>query len=456
MKDKLQEITKRAMEQIDAAEEMSALNDVRVAVLGKKGELTAVLKSMKDVKPEDRPAVGQLVNETRSAIEEKLAEAKERMEEAELDHRLKSEVIDVTLPAKKAKIGHLHPNTNVLQEVEDIFVGMGYEVVEGPEVEYDYYNFEALNIPANHPAKDEQDTFYINKDILLRTQTSPVQVRVMEKGKLPIRMIAPGRVFRSDEVDATHSPSFHQIEGMVIDKNITFADLKGTLQEFVKQLFGGIGKNFMNPALAARAFLFSWPVIMTTWVQPGDWAPLFGSSADAVTSATPLASLHQSALPAESLMSLFLGKTGGTGIGGKILAGMNSNNWFDLEHPWYSIGLVAYIVMVIFFAYFYTSITFNPLEVADNMKKQGGFIPGIRPGKPTVDYLTKMLNYIIFIGAAGLTIVAVIPFFFNGVFGANVSFGGTSIIIIVGVILETLKQIESMMLVRNYKGFLDN
>ena len=247
MKDKLQEITKRAMEQIDAAEEMSALNDVRVAVLGKKGELTAVLKSMKDVKPEDRPAVGQLVNETRSAIEEKLAEAKERMEEAELDRRLKSEVIDVTLPAKKAKIGHLHPNTNVLQEVEDIFVGMGYEVVEGPEVEYDYYNFEALNIPANHPAKDEQDTFYINKDILLRTQTSPVQVRVMEKGKLPIRMIAPGRVFRSDEVDATHSPSFHQIEGMVIDKNITFADLKGTLQEFVKQLFGADTKVKFRP-----------------------------------------------------------------------------------------------------------------------------------------------------------------------------------------------------------------
>lgn len=247
MKDTLQEITKRAMEQIDAAEEMSALNDVRVAVLGKKGELTAVLKSMKDVKPEDRPAVGQLVNETRSAIEEKLAEAKERMEEAELDHRLKSEVIDVTLPAKKAKIGHLHPNTNVLQEVEDIFVGMGYEVVEGPEVEYDYYNFEALNIPANHPAKDEQDTFYINKDILLRTQTSPVQVRVMEKGKLPIRMIAPGRVFRSDEVDATHSPSFHQIEGMVIDKNITFADLKGTLQEFVKQLFGADTKVKFRP-----------------------------------------------------------------------------------------------------------------------------------------------------------------------------------------------------------------
>ena len=247
MKDKLQEITKRAMEQIEAADEMTALNDVRVAILGKKGELTAVLKSMKDVKPEDRPAVGQLVNETRSAIEEKLAEAKERLEGAEMEMRLKSEVIDVTLPAKKAKIGHLHPNTNVLQEVEDIFVGMGYEVVEGPEVEYDYYNFEALNIPANHPAKDEQDTFYINKDILLRTQTSPVQVRVMEKGKLPIRMIAPGRVFRSDEVDATHSPSFHQIEGMVIDKNITFADLKGTLQEFVKQLFGADTKVKFRP-----------------------------------------------------------------------------------------------------------------------------------------------------------------------------------------------------------------
>ena len=247
MKDKLQEITKRVMEQIEAADEMTALNDVRVAILGKKGELTAVLKSMKDVKPEDRPAVGQLVNETRSAIEEKLAEAKERLEGAEMELRLKSEVIDVTLPAKKAKIGHLHPNTNVLQEVEDIFVGMGYEVVEGPEVEYDYYNFEALNIPANHPAKDEQDTFYINKDILLRTQTSPVQVRVMEKGKLPIRMIAPGRVFRSDEVDATHSPSFHQIEGMVIDKNITFADLKGTLQEFVKQLFGADTKVKFRP-----------------------------------------------------------------------------------------------------------------------------------------------------------------------------------------------------------------
>lgn len=238
MKEKLQKIREEAMSQIKSSDELSKLNDVRVAFLGKKGKLTAVLKSMKDVLPEDRPAVGQLVNETRSAIEEMLEETKKQLEEAELEFKLKQEVIDVTLPAKRNRIGHRHPNTIALEEVERIFVGMGYEVVEGPEVEYDYYNFEALNIPANHPAKDEQDTFYINDKILLRTQTSPVQVRTMETRPLPIRMIAPGRVFRSDEVDATHSPSFHQIEGMVIDKNITFSDLKGTLAEFARELFG--------------------------------------------------------------------------------------------------------------------------------------------------------------------------------------------------------------------------
>ena len=238
MKERLEKIRAAAIEAMSSADGLSALNDVRVAYLGKKGELTAVLKSMKDVAKEDRPAVGQLVNETRVAIERKLEETKKKMEEAALELRLKKEVIDVTLPAKKNRVGHGHPNTIALEEVERIFVGMGYEVVEGPEVEYDYYNFEALNIPANHPAKDEQDTFYINNDIVLRTQTSPVQVRMMEQGKLPIRMIAPGRVFRADEVDATHSPSFHQIEGLVIDKDITFADLKGTLQEFAKQLFG--------------------------------------------------------------------------------------------------------------------------------------------------------------------------------------------------------------------------
>lgn len=247
MKEKLQKMKEEAVRQIQASQELSKLNDVRVAFLGKKGELTAVLKSMKDVLPQDRPLVGQMVNETRTAIEEMLEDAGKKLEAAEMNLRLKKEVIDVTLPAEKKRIGHRHPNTIALEEVERIFVGMGYEVVEGPEVEYDYYNFEALNIPENHPAKDEQDTFFINDKILLRTQTSPVQIRTMETRPLPIRMIAPGRVFRSDEVDATHSPSFHQIEGMVIDKNITFADLKGTLAEFAKELFGESTKVKFRP-----------------------------------------------------------------------------------------------------------------------------------------------------------------------------------------------------------------
>lgn len=238
MKEKLNQIKAEALKQINESTTLDALNDVRVNVLGKKGELTAVLKSMKDVAPEDRPKVGQMVNETRAEIEAALERAKTQMEKEIREAALKAEVIDVTLPSKKNMVGHRHPNFIVKEEVERIFIGMGYEVVEGPEIEKDYYNFEALNIPADHPAKDEQDTFYINGDILLRTQTSPCQVRVMEKGNLPIRMLSPGRVFRADEVDATHSPSFHQIEGMVVDKNITFADLKGTLQEFAKELFG--------------------------------------------------------------------------------------------------------------------------------------------------------------------------------------------------------------------------
>ena len=238
MKEQLEKIKAEALAQIEAADALEKLNDIRVAYLGKKGQLTSVLKSMKDVAPEDRPKVGQMVNEVRELIEAKLEETKTTLARKAREEQMKKEVIDVTLPAKKANIGHSHPNMIVQKEVERIFVGMGYEVIEGPEVEYDEYNFEKLNIPANHPAKDEQDTFYINKEIVLRTQTSPVQARVMEKGKLPIRMIAPGRVFRSDEVDATHSPSFHQIEGLVIDKHITFADLKGTLAEFAKELFG--------------------------------------------------------------------------------------------------------------------------------------------------------------------------------------------------------------------------
>ena len=238
IKEKLQAILNHAVADIEASDALDKLNDVRVNVLGKKGELTAVLKGMKDVAPEDRPKVGQLVNDARADMETRLEAAKAKLEAELRERKLAAEVIDVTLPAKKANVGHRHPNTIALEEVERIFVGMGYEVAEGPEVEYDLYNFEKLNIPEGHPAKDEQDTFYINDEIVLRTQTSPVQARVMEQGKLPIRMISPGRVFRSDEVDATHSPSFHQIEGMVIDKHITFADLKGTLQEFARELFG--------------------------------------------------------------------------------------------------------------------------------------------------------------------------------------------------------------------------
>ena len=238
MKDKLAKIKEAAIRQIENSHTLEQLNEVRVSQLGKKGALTEILKSMKDVAPEDRPKIGQLVNETRAEIESVLEESKKKMEALVREAKIQKETIDVTLPAKKANVGHLHPNVIALDEVERIFIGMGYEVVEGPEVEKDYYNFEALNIPADHPAKDEQDTFYINSDILLRTQTSSTQVHEMEKGKMPIRMIAPGRVFRADEVDATHSPSFHQVEGLVIDKHITFSDLKGTLAEFAKELFG--------------------------------------------------------------------------------------------------------------------------------------------------------------------------------------------------------------------------
>ena len=236
MKEKIEQIRQQALAAIEDAAGMDKLNDVKVAFLGKKGQLSSLLKGMKDVAPEDRPKVGQMVNEARAGIEEKMEEKRTAIQKKLREEKMKKEVIDVTLPGKKAAVGHRHPNQIALDDLERVFIGMGYEVVEGPEVEYDHYNFELLNIPANHPAKDEQDTFYINKDIVLRTQTSPVQARIMEKGKLPIRMISPGRVFRSDEVDATHSPSFHQIEGLVIDKNITFADLKGTLEEFAKEL----------------------------------------------------------------------------------------------------------------------------------------------------------------------------------------------------------------------------
>ena len=247
MKERLQELAENARVRIEESEGLDKLNDVRVAYLGKKGELTAILKGMKDVSPEERPKVGQLVNETRAKIETLLEESRRKLEEAVREEKMKAEVIDVTLPAKKSRIGHRHPNSIALEEVERIFIGMGYEVVEGPEVEYDYYNFEALNLPPDHPARDTQDTFYITDNILLRTQTSSVQVHVMEQQKPPIRVISPGRVFRSDAIDATHSPLFHQVEGLVVDKGITMADLKGTLELLMQRLYGDDCKIRLRP-----------------------------------------------------------------------------------------------------------------------------------------------------------------------------------------------------------------
>lgn len=238
MKEKLKQIHDRAISTLKEISQIKELEEAKVKLLGKKGELTAVLKEMGKLAPEERPILGQLANEVRQDIESKLEEAKKRLLAAEQEKRLKSETIDVTMPGKACVCGHKHPMSIVIDEISDIFIGMGYEIAEGPDVEKDYYNFEALNIPADHPAKDEQDTFYINGDILLRTQTSPVQVRTMEKGKLPIRVICPGAVYRSDEVDATHSPVFHQLEGLVVDKGITMGDLKGALAVFAKELFG--------------------------------------------------------------------------------------------------------------------------------------------------------------------------------------------------------------------------
>lgn len=214
------------------------IEKLRVKYLGKKGELTAILKQMGKLSPEERPIMGQLANEVRAKIEKSIEEKSAKIKEQELKTKLAIEKIDVTLPGKQQKIGHKHPISIVLDEIQQIFIGMGFDIVYGPEVEYDYYNFEALNIPKNHPSRDTQDTFYVNDNIVLRTQTSPVQVRVMQNQKPPIRIISPGRVYRSDTVDATHSPIFTQIEGLVVDKGITFSDLKGTLETFVKSLYG--------------------------------------------------------------------------------------------------------------------------------------------------------------------------------------------------------------------------
>jgi phenylalanyl-tRNA synthetase alpha chain len=238
MKEQLEAIRDRAVRELSQADGQQVLENLRVKYLGKKGELTSILKQMGKLSAEERPAVGQLANRIRSLIEQDLEKRAGELKAGEMKRKLEREKLDVTLPGVHRELGVRHPLTIVLDELKEIFVGMGFRIVEGPEVEYDYYNFEALNMPKNHPARDTQDTFYINDNILLRTQTSPVQVRVMEKQKPPIRIISPGRVYRSDAVDATHSPLFHQIEGLVVDKGITFANLKGTLETFVKRLYG--------------------------------------------------------------------------------------------------------------------------------------------------------------------------------------------------------------------------
>lgn len=238
MKAELEAIAKQALEELKGAQDLKVLDAVRVKYLGKKGELTAILKQMGKLSAEERPVIGQLANQLRTQIEEKLDETKKDLEAKALDLRLAGETLDVTLPGQKKPLGKKHPLTIVLDELKEIVVGMGFEIATGPEVELDYYNFEALNIPKDHPSRDTQDTFYISDNVLLRTQTSPMQIRTMEKKKPPIRIIAPGRVYRSDAVDATHSPLFHQVEGLVVDKGITMADLKGTLEVFVKRLYG--------------------------------------------------------------------------------------------------------------------------------------------------------------------------------------------------------------------------
>lgn len=238
MKEQLRQIRLDAAQKLESVESLEGLEDLRVQYLGKKGRLTQILKGMGALSAEERPVIGQLANETRLYIETRIDETKEYLSIKRMESRIIDEAIDISLPGKKHGIGRRHPMTTVIDEIKQIFIGMGYEIAEGPDIETDYYNFEALNIPADHPAKDEQDTFYTEGGFMLRTSTSPVQVHTMEKGKLPIRMISPGKVFRADEVDATHSPVFHQLEGLVIDIGITFGDLKGALEVFAKELFG--------------------------------------------------------------------------------------------------------------------------------------------------------------------------------------------------------------------------
>ena len=238
MKEKLDKIRAAASSAIAAAETEKEIEELRVRFLGKKGELTVILKQMGSLSAEERPVMGQLVTEAKQKTEELINEKKSEIKEKATQLKLKAETIDITMPGKIVKTGGLHPLNTVLDDMIDIFQSMGFDVVDGPEVETDHYNFECLNVPADHPARDMQDTFYLGENLLLRTQTSAAQIRTMENRKPPIRVICPGRVYRADEVDATHSPVFHQIEGLVVDKGITMCDLKGVLEQFAHEIYG--------------------------------------------------------------------------------------------------------------------------------------------------------------------------------------------------------------------------
>jgi len=248
MKEQLEQIRVNALAKLRAAVDEKSIDEIRVAVLGKKGELTAILKQMGGLSAEERPVIGQLANTVRNELEEAIASAMKTVKEKAQELRLKAETLDVTMPAKTEKIGKLHPLSQVTEDMIDIFRSMGFDVVDGPEIETDFYNFEALNVPADHPARDMQDTFYLGENLLLRTQTSAAQIRTMKSREVPIRIICPGRVYRADEVDATHSPVFHQMEGLVVDKGITMCDLKGTLEQFAHEIYGPETKVKFRPS----------------------------------------------------------------------------------------------------------------------------------------------------------------------------------------------------------------
>jgi len=248
LKEKLEQLRAEVLERLEGIKDKKELDELKIKIMGKKGQLTEILRGMGSLPAEERPKVGQLVNQLRQELEERFEKAEAVMEENLKKARFALETVDVTMPGKKKRVGGLHPLNSVLESIIDIFVSMGFDVVDGPEVETDYYNFEALNVPSDHPARDTQDTFYLTEKFLLRTQTSAAQIRTMEKRKPPIRIISPGRVYRADEVDATHSPVFHQVEGLVVDKGITMCDLKGVLEQFAHEIYGPETKVRFRPS----------------------------------------------------------------------------------------------------------------------------------------------------------------------------------------------------------------